>query len=92
MAVKSFIFRQNWVARKVAGMKKNFFAIFDPTWTHFRPQKSQIRNSFNRTLFKKDRNYIIINFVTLSLTNETGIIENNQFFAIFELNQTKIWP
>ena len=31
MAVKNFIFRQNWVGRKVAGMKKMFFAIFDPT-------------------------------------------------------------
>ena len=34
MAVKNFMFRQDWVDRKVAGMKKTFFAIFDPTWTH----------------------------------------------------------
>ena len=31
MAVKNFVFRQNWVSRRAAGMKKNFFfAIFDP--------------------------------------------------------------
>ena len=34
MAVKNFVFRQNWLGRKVSGMKKNIFAIFDPTWTH----------------------------------------------------------
>ena len=34
MAVKNFVFRENWVGSKVAGMKTNFFAIFDPTWTH----------------------------------------------------------
>ena len=34
MAVKSFVFRENWVGSKVAGMKITFFAIFDPTWTH----------------------------------------------------------
>ena len=34
MAVKNFVFRQDWDGRKVAGMKKPFFAIFDPTWTH----------------------------------------------------------
>ena len=34
MVVKNFVFRQDWVGRKVAGMKKTFFAIFDPTWTH----------------------------------------------------------
>ena len=34
MAVKNFVFRQNCVGRKVAGMKKTFFANFDPTGTH----------------------------------------------------------
>ena len=34
MAVKNFVFRENWVRNKVAGMKTIFFAIFDPTWTH----------------------------------------------------------
>ena len=28
MAVKNFVFRQNWVGRKVAGMKKNLFWPF----------------------------------------------------------------
>ena len=34
MAVKDFVFRQNWIGKKVAGLKKTFFAIFDPTWTN----------------------------------------------------------
>ena len=35
MAAKNFVFRQNWVGRKVASMKKTFFVIFDPIWTTF---------------------------------------------------------
>ena len=34
MAVKNFIFRQTWVGKKVSGMKKTFFVIFNPTWTY----------------------------------------------------------
>ena len=69
MAVKNFVFRQNWVGRKVAGMKKTlFFVIFDPTWATFFYQKAQIRTSLNSILIKKGINYIIINFVTLTLT------------------------
>ena len=34
MVVKNFVFRKDWVDRKVDDMKKNFFTIFDPTWTH----------------------------------------------------------
>ena len=34
MALKNFSFRENWVGSEVAGMKKAFFAIFDPTWAH----------------------------------------------------------
>ena len=32
MTIKSFVFRENWVGSKVAGMEKIFFAIFHPTW------------------------------------------------------------
>ena len=31
---KVFVFMENWVSSKVAGMKTTFFAIFDPTLTH----------------------------------------------------------
>ena len=48
MAVKNFVFRQNWVGRKVAGMKKTFFAIFDPTWAHILAPKDP-----NKELLKK---------------------------------------
>ena len=34
MAVKNFVFRENWVGSKVAGIKTTFFAIFDPPWFH----------------------------------------------------------
>ena len=34
MAVKNFVFSENWVGSKVAGMKKTFFVIFDSTWTY----------------------------------------------------------
>ena len=57
MAVKNFVFRESWVGSMVAGMKTTFFIVFD------------IRNSLNNILAKKGRNYIIINFVTLKLTN-----------------------
>ena len=70
MVVKNFVFRQDWVGRKVAGMKKNLFLPFltqpGPT---FWPQKAQINNSLRSILVKKDRNYIIINLMTLRLTN-----------------------
>ena len=50
-------------------MKITIFVIFDPTWTHIlAPKKAQIWNCLNSILVKKDRNYIIINFVTLRLT------------------------
>ena len=32
MAVKNFVFRENWVGSNLAGMKATIFAIFDPTW------------------------------------------------------------
>ena len=34
MAVKDFVFKENWVGSKVARMKTIFSAIFNPTWTH----------------------------------------------------------
>ena len=44
------------------------FAIFNPTWSHI-PKKTQIRDSLNSILVKKDRNYVITNFMTLRMTN-----------------------
>ena len=69
MAVKNFVFRKNWVDRKIAGMKKKpispFLTQHGPAYW---PQMAQIRNSLNNILVKKDINYIIINFGTLTLT------------------------
>ena len=43
MAVKNFVFRANWVGGMVADMK-NFFVIFDPTWTYILPLKDPNKN------------------------------------------------
>ena len=52
MAVKNFVFRENWVGSKVAGMKTTFFAIFDPTWTHILapkgPNKEFLKEHFSQ--------------------------------------------
>ena len=51
MAIKTFVFRQNWIGRKVAGMKKSFFTIFDPIWTHILapkdPNKEFLKQHFS---------------------------------------------
>ena len=79
-------FTERWLV-----WKKHFFVIFDPTWSHIVAPKSPNKEFLN-ILVKKDRNYIIINFVSLRLTREKEITENNQFFAIFEPNRAKFWP
>ena len=52
MAVKNSVFRDNWVDRKMAGMKTIFFTIFDPTWTHILvppcPNKEFIKEYFSQ--------------------------------------------
>ena len=69
MVVKNFVFRQDWVGGKVAGMRKPFLVFFDPTWTHILALKNPIKEFLKSILVQKNRNYIIINFVTLRLTN-----------------------
>ena len=39
MAVRNFVFRENWVGSKVAGTKTTFAAILYPTQTHILPPK-----------------------------------------------------
>ena len=46
MAVKNFIFRENWVGIKVVGMKTTFFAIFDPTRAHILAPKGPNKEFF----------------------------------------------
>ena len=52
MAVKNFVFRENWVGSKVAGMKTTFFAIFDPTCAHILapkvPNKEFLKQHFGQ--------------------------------------------
>ena len=51
MAVKNFVFRENWVDSKVAGMKTTFFAIFIPNLTHSLvlkgPKKEFLKENFS---------------------------------------------
>ena len=65
MVVKNFVIRQDSVGRKVAGMKKPFQLFFDPTWYHTLALEGPNKEFLKQHLVKKDRNYIIINFVTL---------------------------
>ena len=53
MAVKKFVFRENWVGSKVAGTKTTFFAIFDPTYLepHFDP--TILRSGHNRRVIAR---------------------------------------
>ena len=52
MAVKNFVFRENWVGNKVVGMKTTFFAIFDPNWAHILapkgPNKEFLKQHFSQ--------------------------------------------
>ena len=63
---KNFVFWENEVGSKVAGMKTTFYTIFDPTWTHILAPKAQIKNSLNSVLVNKK--LFTINFKTLGLT------------------------
>ena len=96
MVVQKFVFRENWVGSKVVAGMKIFFAIFDPIWTHTLawkdPNKEYFKHNFSfQSINKKDGSYIIITFVTLGLTNQSEIFENNQFLAIFDPIQAKFW-
>ena len=52
MALKNFVFRENWVGSKVAGMRIALFAIFDPTETHILAPKCP-----NMEFFKHNFNF-----------------------------------
>ena len=71
MAVKNFHFRKNWVGCEVADMKKAFFPIFDPIWTHILPPAGPniefLKHNSNFQFLRKTC-YNISNYVTLGLT------------------------
>ena len=56
MAVKNFVFRENWVGSKVAGKKTIFLAISDPIWTHILapkgPNKEFLKKQFSQEKYK----------------------------------------
>ena len=54
MIVKNFVFRKDWVGTKVAGLKKTFFAIFDPTWTRILAPKGP-NKEFLKEYFSSER-------------------------------------
>ena len=51
MAVKNFVFMENWVVSEVAGIEIVFFAIFDPTWTHTLAQNGPNMEFLNKQNF-----------------------------------------
>ena len=54
MAVKNFVFRENWVGSKVAGMETIFLPFLTQPGPTFWPRKAQINNLFRSILVKKD--------------------------------------
>ena len=89
MAVKNFVFRENWVGSKVAGMKTTFFAIFDPTWTHILAPKGP-NKEFLKQHFSQERQKLYYYQFCDFKTDKSEILEN-MFFAIFDPNWAKIW-
>ena len=51
MAVKNFVFRENWVGCVVAGMNIAFLSFLTQTGPTVHPKKAQVWNSLNRILF-----------------------------------------
>ena len=69
MAVKNFVFRENWVGSKVAGVKTTFFAICDPTWTNILAPKDP-NNEFLKEQFSQERQKLYYyQFCDFKLTN-----------------------
>ena len=66
MDVQNFVFRENQVGSKVAGIKTT---VFKTTWTNSLTPESPNKEFLKEHLVKKNKTYIIINVVTLRLTN-----------------------
>ena len=60
MAVKNFVFRENWVDSKVVSMKANLFAIFDQTWTHILGLKVPTSKGFLKQYFSFKKTELIL--------------------------------
>ena len=74
-------------------MKTMFFSIFDPIWSNILapkdPTKEVFKQNFSFESIKKTSCIVVI-FMTLRLTNNTEILEINQFLTIFDPIQAKI--
>ena len=58
MAVKDFVFRENWAGSKVADLKTTFFAIFWPTGAHILAPKGPNKEFFKQH-FSQDKQIIL---------------------------------
>ena len=89
MAVKNFVFQENWVGSKVTGMKTILFAIFNSTWTHSLASKDP-NEEFLKERFSQQKQklyyYQFCNFKTDYLTKVKFLKINIQFSAIFDPN------
>ena len=86
MAVKNFVFRENWVGSKVAaGMKTTFLAIFDPTWTHNSLTPKGPSKEFLKGIVKwvEPCNVLFLSFQGYSDIRESTLLQKNGDFDIW---------
>ena len=57
MAVKNFVFRENWIVSKVTGIKTIFLPFLTQPGPTFWSHNAQIRNSLSSILVKKDSQF-----------------------------------
>ena len=92
MAVKNFVFRENQVGNKVAGMKTKSFPIFDPAWTHILTPKDP-NKEFLKQYFTYERHKLYYDQFCDSQTNQLKkILENKQFLPFLTQIEQKFGP
>ena len=64
MALKNFVFKENWVVSEVASIKIDFSAILDPTWTHILalklPNMEFLKQNFNFQSLRKTEAILLL--------------------------------
>ena len=68
MAIKKFVYRENWVGIKVTGMKTTFLVIFDPTWTRILSPKGP-NQDFLKVHFSYERQKLYYKFCDFKTAN-----------------------
>ena len=80
MAVKNFVFRENWVGCVVAGMNIAFLSFLTQPGPTVHPKKAQVWNSLNNFIFNQlERQKLYYYQLSDIKTHESKNLENNQF-------------